>query len=153
MTASATAGTGEGRADPGLREQLTGFRLVGGVTTAAYLLLYVLLRPSLGEQVANLVALALTVDANTVANRRLSFAVRADGGRGREHAQAWVAFAVWLLLSSGVLAALEAHGITSGAVHLAVLVAAEAVAGVVHFVLLRSWVFAPHRRTPATVAG
>ena len=70
------------------REEVAGFLLVGAVTTVVYLLLYVLLRPSLGEQVANLVALALTVDANTAANRRLSFGVRAEGARRREHAQA-----------------------------------------------------------------
>ena len=124
------------------RRQVGWFLVVGTVTTVAYLLLYAALEPLTGAQVANAVALLLTVDANTVANRRFSF-----GLAGREHAvrhrlQGWVAFGISLVVTSATLAALESAGVSSGPTHLAVLVAANAASGILHFVLLRSWAFA-----------
>jgi putative flippase GtrA len=124
------------------RRQLTTFVVVGALTTVAYLVLYAVLRPSVGDQIANAVALVLTADANTIANRRFGFALTGPESAVRHHAQGFVAYGVSLALTSGSLAVLEARGVTSGAAHVAVLLAANAVGGLVHFGLLRSWVFA-----------
>lgn len=113
------------------------FLLVGLVTTVAWLGLYDVLRPHVGAQASNALALLVTADANTLLNRRYSF--RGHGGR----LKGWVAFGAGLGLTSGALAALSAAGHDQGTTATAVLLAAEVVGGVVHFLLLRSWAFAP----------
>jgi putative flippase GtrA len=124
------------------RRQLPRFVLVGTVTTLAYLAVYAAVQPFVGAQAANLFALLLTADANTVGNRRFSF-----GLTGRHHAlrhrlQGIVAFGVSLVLTSAALGALDAVGSSSTALHLAVLIAANVASGALHFVLLRAWAFA-----------
>ena len=125
------------------RRQLVVFVLVGAVTTLAYLLLYVVLQPVVGSQVANAAALLLTADANTIGNRRFGFGLRGRRDAARHHAQGLVAFAVSLVVTSAALAGLESG--TDTTLHLAVLLVANTVAGLAHFALLRFWVFA--RRT------
>jgi putative flippase GtrA len=127
---------------PSQRRQLTSFAMIGTVTTVAYLLLYAVLQPQVGDQIANAIALLLTVDANTVANRRLSFGLSGSQHAVRHRAQGWVAFGVSLAATSASLAALHAGGVSSGSTYLAVLVAANLASGILHFVLLRCWAFA-----------
>ncbi len=131
-----------------LVEQFLRFVLVGGVTTAVYLVLYALLDDPLGRQAANALALLLTADANSVANRRLTFAADAaqHGRAGRLRGS--VTYVVSFLLTSGTLAALEGAGVQDGSAYLVGLAAANAVSGVLHFVLLRSWAF-PVAAVPA----
>ncbi|WP_104475915.1 bifunctional glycosyltransferase family 2/GtrA family protein [Actinokineospora auranticolor] len=125
----------------GLLRQLVRFAAVGVVSTLAYLLLYVLLRGQTGPQAANLVALLVTAVANTAANRRLTFGVRGAGGAARHQFQGLLVFALGLGLTSGALALL--HGLTapSGTTEVVVLVAANLLATVLRFLLLRGWVF------------
>jgi putative flippase GtrA len=127
---------------PSRRRQLASFAVIGTVTTVAYLLLYAALQPLTGDQIANAIALLLTVDANTVANRRFSFGLSGSRHAARHRAQGWVAFGVSLAATSASLAALHAGGVSSGSAYLAVLVAANVASGILHFVLLRSWAFA-----------
>lgn len=61
-------------------------------------------------------------------------------------------FAIGLGLTSGALALLHTMGEPHRAVELLVLIAANLMATVVRFVLLRGWVFHP-RRTGQTVGG
>ncbi len=120
--------------------------------TLAYLLLYSVLRSPLGAQPANLLAWVLTAVADTAGNRRLTFGVVGRVGAGRAQVQGMLVFGVSLALTSGallVLSALVAHPGTR--LQLAVLVGANAVAGVVRFVLLRTWVFV--RRDESAPAG
>jgi putative flippase GtrA len=124
------------------RRQLGSFVVIGTLTTAAYLVLYAALEPLTGAQIANAIALVLTVDANTVANRRFSFGLAGRRHAVRHRAQGYVAFGISLVATSACLAALESGGVTSGSAYLAVLIAANLASGVVHFVLLRSWAFA-----------
>ncbi len=126
----------------GFLRQLVRFAAVGVVSTIAYLALFVLARPALGSQGANLVALLLTALANTAANRRLTFGVRGASGLGRHHAQGLLVFGVALAVTSGSLYSLH-HWVADPhrGVELAVLVAANLVATAMRFVLLRSWVF------------
>lgn len=126
--------------------EVAAFLVVGAVTTAAYLLLYMALHQPLGDQVANAIALLLTAGANTAANRRFSFRVRGRQDAVRHQAQGLVTFGLALALTSGSLAVLDATGTTDDTVRAAVLVTANVVAGALHFVLLRLWVFGRGRQ-------
>jgi putative flippase GtrA len=140
---------GRGQVDvPGvpvsLARQAIRFAGIGVLSTVAYLLLFVLMRP-VGAQPANLFALLTTALANTAANRRFTFGVRGSGA-ARHQLQGLLVFALGLALTSGSLALL--NGISSRparVVELAVLVIANLAATVLRFVLFREWVFAERR--------
>jgi len=117
------------------------FAAIGSVSTAAYLLLFLLAHPALGAQGANLLALLITL-ANTAANRRLTFGVSGRRHYGRHQLQGLAVFVLGLALTSGSLAVLHAAEPTPHrALELAVLIAANLAATVLRFVLLRGWVF------------
>ncbi|HEY5842880.1 MAG TPA: GtrA family protein, partial [Mycobacterium sp.] len=121
------------------------FAAIGIFSTAVYLLLFVALRGLTGAQGANLVALLVTALANTAANRRFTFGVRGRTGVARHQFEGLLVFGVGLALTSGSLALLTAVAEPSRVVELVVLVAANLLATVVRFVLLRGWVFHPRR--------
>ena len=56
------------------------FSAIGIASTAAYVLLFILMQGWAGAQAANLIALLVSAVANTAANRRLTFGVRGSGG-------------------------------------------------------------------------
>jgi putative flippase GtrA len=129
-----------------LFRQVVRFGTIGVASTAAYLLLFMVLHPVIGAQVANFVALLLTAIANTAANRRFTFGVTGGAKAGRHHVEGLIVFAIALAITSGALAGLHAfvdqpHRL----VELSVLVLANLVATAVRFVLLRGWVFHPRR--------
>ena len=133
----------------GVSQRLAGqavrFATIGVLSTIAYLLLFVLLRPSMGAQAANLLALLLTAVGNTAANRRFTFGVR-GAGVARHQLQGLAVFGLGLALTSGslwLLAQFTAH--PARLVELTVLVLANLAATLLRFVLLREWVFG--RRT------
>ncbi|WP_167096821.1 bifunctional glycosyltransferase family 2/GtrA family protein [Mycobacterium sp. DL592] len=127
-----------------LLNQSVRFAAIGILSTVAYLALFVALRP-IGAQGANLVALLVTAVANTAANRRFTFGVRGRAGVGRHQFEGLLVFGIGLALTSGALAVLHSLSEPPRALELAVLVAANLVATVVRFVLLRGWVFHPRR--------
>jgi putative flippase GtrA len=116
---------------------------IGVISTAAYAALYLTLRSVMGSVAANAVALTVTAVANTAANRRVTFGVR-RGGRAsmlRDQAAGLAALGVALAITTvtaDVLAVVAPHAGSS--VELAVLVAANASATVVRFILLRAWI-------------
>lgn len=117
--------------------QLLRFAGVGVASTAAYALLYLVLRPAAGPFAANALALLLTAVANTAANRRLTFGVR---GRSRvlgDHAVGLLAFAAGLALTSGALAGLHALGEPARSTELVVLTAANGTATLLRFGALK----------------
>ncbi len=127
---------------PSLLRQLVRFGAIGAISTAAYLLLFVLFRGTVGAQAANLGALLVTAVANTAANRRLTFGIAGRDRAATHQAQGLVVFGLGLALTSGSLAAL--HATTAHphrGVELATLLVANLVATVLRFVLLRRWVF------------
>jgi putative flippase GtrA len=136
---------------PGLVAQLLRFAVIGALSTLAYLLIFLVLHPALGAQAANFTALLLTAIANTAANRRITFGIRGSTGAAVHHAQGLVVFGLGLALTSGSLAVL--HSLAPGAsrtAELLLLVAANAAATLLRFVLFRGWVFRPRRTsTPA----
>lgn len=95
---------------------------------------------------ANALALAVTAVANTALNRRFTFGVTGSRDALKHQVEGGIAFLIGLGLSSGAIALLGVvqpqarHG-----AELAALVAANALATLVRFVLLRVWVFSPGR--------
>jgi putative flippase GtrA len=139
--------TSTSRIPTGLPWQLLSFAAIGVTSTLAYGLLFLLLRNGFGAQGANLVALLLTAVVNTAANRRLTFGVTGRAGNTRHQLQGLLVFALGLALTSGSLAALHAATATPArGVELAVLVAANLVATVLRFLLMRVWIFRRHRQ-------
>src|SRR3954466_3342590 len=134
---------------PSLVTQFVRFALVGVLSTLASLLIFMLLHEPLGAQAANLTALLVTAVANTAANRRLTFGIRGGAGAARAQLQGLVVFGLGLALTSGTLAGLHAATATpSRTVEGAALLAANAAATLLRFVLFRGWVSRP--RTPST---
>ncbi|MBB4689728.1 bifunctional glycosyltransferase family 2/GtrA family protein [Amycolatopsis jiangsuensis] len=130
---------------PRLVTQLVRFAAVGVASTAAYLLLFLLLRTVVGAQAANFTALLITAIANTAVNRRVTFGVRGRAGAGRHQFEGLIVFGLGLVLTSGSLALLN-HTANPGIVlETTVLVVANLAATVLRFLLLRGWVFNPRR--------
>jgi len=133
----------------GLIRQLVRFAGIGVASTLAYLLLFLLLRPGMSAQAANVLALLVTAVGNTAANRRLTFGIAGRDGRTRHHVQGLVVFGVGLALTSGSLVVLHvAVAAPHRLLELSVLVAANLAATVLRFLLLREWVFPAGRGGP-----
>jgi putative flippase GtrA len=124
-----------------LWREVASFAVIGLISTAAYAALYLGLRSFTGPLAANALALVLTAVGNTAANRRLTFGVRGRASMVRDQVGGLVALGVALALTtvSVNLLAIFAPG-AGRLVELAVLVAANALATVVRFVLLRTWI-------------
>jgi putative flippase GtrA len=126
------------------------FLAIGAVTTLAYTLLYLLFRGALGPAAANAAALCATALPNTQANRRLTFQVRGRTELARHHAKGAIVFFTALGITSAALAGLEAvEADPAYLTEMAVLVLANAFAGVVHYAGLRRWAFRPAPRLAA----
>ena len=147
-TIAAQLGSSRLSAAPGsLFRQVVRFGAIGVASTAAYLLLFMLMQGWAGAQAANLIALLVTAIGNTAANRRFTFGVGGRSNAGRHHVEgldrvrdrtgdhqrrAQPCCTPW---------SPQPHHL----VELAVLVLANLVATAVRFVLLRGWVFHPGR--------
>jgi putative flippase GtrA len=128
--------------------QLWSFAGIGATSTLAYFGLYWLLRGVAPAPAANVLALLITAIGNTAANRRLTFGVRGSRRLGWDHTGGLVAFGVALGITTASLAALQAVAPGAGRlVELAVLGAANLVATVARFVLLRAWIYHARRRS------
>lgn len=125
-----------------LRGQLVSFALIGLGCTAAFAVLYALLRAGgLAPLAANAAALGLTMGVNFAANRRFTFAAT-EGPILRQLGGYVVAYGVGLAASSAglvVLTALLHH--PTGLLDVVTAVAAGLLATAVRFVLMRRWVF------------
>ncbi|MEU1878288.1 glycosyltransferase [Streptosporangium sp. NPDC020072] len=130
----------------GMAGQLPSFAVIGAVSTLAHLGLFVLLRLVMPAVAANAVALLVTAVANTAANRRFTFGVTGRAGALRHQFEGGLAFLAGLLLSTGGLALL--HRLAPGApaaAEITAVVVANALATLIRFLLLRTWVFSPRR--------
>ena len=84
----------------------------------------------------------ITTVANTAANRRLTFGIRGTAGAGRHQLQGMGLFLLSLGVTSGSLALLHlAHPKASTISEMSVLLAANVVAAVLRFLLMRGWMF------------
>jgi putative flippase GtrA len=137
---------------PSFFGQVVRFGLVGAVSTAAYALLYLLFQLVAPAQLANFLALLVTTIGNTWANRRFTFRVSGTSTILKHQLQGFVVFSLAWLLTSGSLLALHAiNPQASPHLQLAVLTAANLVATLLRFVLLRVWVFRSQRWPAATI--
>jgi len=136
-------------AEPSFGGQVVRFASIGVLSTLAYALLFLVFRSMLGAQAANALALLLTAIANTAANRRFTFAIRGSANNVRHQFQGLIVFGIALGLTASSLALL--HTLVpdpTRAVELAALVAANLLATILRFALLRSWVFRERRAAP-----
>jgi putative flippase GtrA len=118
------------------------FAAIGVVSTLAYALIYLALRPAAGAGAANALALAITAIANTQANRRFTFGLSGRDKLARHHAAGAVVYLLTLAITSGALLALHLIDPTPArVVELVVLVTASVTATVTRYVGLRFWVF------------
>jgi 4-amino-4-deoxy-L-arabinose transferase-like glycosyltransferase/putative flippase GtrA len=124
--------------------ELWSFLVIGALCTAAYAILYTLLRHGgFAPGTANALSLAATMGANFAANRRFTFDA-ADEPLGRQLGTYAVAYLIGLAVSSVALGLLEAAlGHPEGALDTAAGVTAGLGATVVRYFLMRSWVFRP----------
>ncbi len=132
---------GRGRAAGRTGSQVVYFAAVGLASTAAYAVLFLLMRQVAAAQVANVVALLLTAVANTAANRRFTFDVRGTGVV-RHQAQGLLVFGLGLALTSGSLAVL--HAVTSSShpvLEVVILTGANLVVTVLRFSAMKWWIF------------
>lgn len=129
--------------------QVARFATVGAISTVAYVALYAFLRGMASATVANAVALILTTVGNTAANRRLTFGVRGRQALVRDHVAGLAALGVALLISTTALGLLQsAVRAAPRALELAVLAAANAIATVGRFVVLR-WAIVAGNHAPS----
>ena len=118
--------------------QVTSFAAIGVASTLAYVGIYAWLRQLAPAVVANAVALALTAIGNTAANRRLTFDVRGRRGMTRDLTAGLLALGVALAITTASVAAMDVLAPRRGRFgEIAVLVAANAIATLVRFLLLR----------------
>jgi putative flippase GtrA len=126
--------------------QLLRFTGIGVVMTLAYLALYAALRGAWGMQGANVVAWLATAVADTAANRRLTFGVSGRRGAARAQVESLLVFGTGMVITSACLYTLAAVVASpSEVLQLGVLVGGNVAAGLLRFLLLRHWVFAPWR--------
>ncbi|GIU54833.1 sugar translocase [Arthrobacter sp. NicSoilC12] len=127
---------------PSFFGQVLRFGLVGGASTIAFALLYLALQAPFGAQQANFLALLLTAVGNTAANRRFTFGIRGPAKLFAHQLQGLVVFVLAWLITSSSLAILHAVNPEAPANHeLMMLTAANILATLMRFVLLRAWVF------------
>lgn len=132
----------EPEADRNLLGEIVRFALVGITSTALFAVLFLLFRTGIGAVAANVAALLLATIANTAVNRRFTFGLRTRTGAVRHQVQGFVVLAIALAITSGSLILLHALvPDTSRGLELLVLTAANLLATVIRFLLMRSWIF------------
>ncbi|MEU8224741.1 bifunctional glycosyltransferase family 2/GtrA family protein [Kribbella sp. NPDC048915] len=118
------------------------FCAVGVLSTAAYALLYLVLRQGMPAQVANVLALLATAVGNTALNRRVTFGVRGAEGRWRHQLRGLATFGIgWSLTAASLWLLHTALLAPRQAVEITVLTIANLAATVVRFSLFSTWVF------------
>jgi putative flippase GtrA len=124
--------------------ELVSFAAVGAVSTLAYVALFLALRGALGHYAANVVALTVTMIANTTAHRSWTFGRRAAAGgrsRWREWGRAAVVHLAGLALTTGAIAAAHAVDGASTTSLVVLLLAASVLSTALRFLLMPAWVF------------
>jgi putative flippase GtrA len=137
-----------------LPASVAGFARVGVASTVAYLILFFSLSGTLGRFGANALALALCTAANTALHRRYTFAPRGEPLRRNILLGGMAALSTSVAVTSLALAVVDGVGTGPWWLLAPVLVVANAIAALVRFVLLRSWMFRapPAPRVPYPAA-
>ena len=136
---------------PSFFGQVVRFGLVGGVSTLAFALLFLVLQGPLGAHEANFLALLITAVGNTAANRRFTFGINGPEKLFTHQIQGFVVFMLaWSITSSSLFVL---HAITpdaSSSLELLALTGANVLATLMRFALLRIWVFRVRNSESAT---
>jgi putative flippase GtrA len=122
-------------------DQLLRFAGVGTISTLGYLFLFVAWRPLLGPLAANAVAMAIATLFNTAVHRELSRHVDGAPRRGHRVLAATSLYAVSLAATTTALVAAEWLFPGALVAELIALTAANLVAAIFRFALLRAWIF------------
>ncbi|MFC9773193.1 MULTISPECIES: glycosyltransferase [unclassified Pseudarthrobacter] len=131
---------------PSFFGQVLRFGLVGVASTLAFALLYLVLQGPFGAQEANFLALLLTAMGNTAANRRFTFGISGPAKLFTQQLQGLIVFLLaWSITSASLLTLHALHPDAAPNVELLVLTAANVLATLMRFVLLRVWVFRERR--------
>ena len=131
-----------------IADEVRSFATIGVASTLAYVVLFTALRSVATAAVANAVALVVTAIGNTAANRRLTFRITGRETMLRDQAAGLVAFGLALAITTGAVGLLERVAPNPGrALEIVILVAANGLATVVRFVLLRTWIWGPSHST------
>lgn len=126
---------------------MSAFAVIGVLSTLAWLLLYLIFRTMMLSLAANALSLVVTTVANTAANRRFTFGVVGSQGALRHQLEGGIVFLIGLMLSSAGLGLVHLLAPTAPrALEVTAMLGSYALATVVRFVLLGSWVFHPRRR-------
>jgi len=132
-----------------LAGEVATFAVIGVVSTLVYAILYIVLRRVVGPATANGVSLIVTAIGNTAANRRLTFGVSGRASMVRDQAVGLLAFLIGLAITTSAALGLSQAAPTAGRfAELAVLIAANGLATVVRFLVLRGWLRSGARSTP-----
>lgn len=138
---------------PSFFGQVLRFGLVGVVSTFAFALLYLLLQGPFGAQEANFLALLMTAVGNTAANRKFTFGISGPARLFTQQFQGLIVFLLaWTITSSSLLVLHSVNPGTGPSAELLTLTAANVVATLMRFVLLRIWVFRVRRNDERTAA-
>jgi putative flippase GtrA len=124
-------------------DDLLRFAGVGAVSTVAYAALFAALEPGLGSYLANAVAIGLCSLGNTAAHRDMAGTVRHGLDRPQRLAVACGLLGVSLASTTAALAAVRAVGLDTLGPELVAVTTANALAAIVRFAILRTWVFRP----------
>lgn len=127
----------------GMARQLPAYMIIGFISTLAYLLLFAILSTIVSSVIANATAMVLTTIASTAANRRFTFEVSSRAGAVRTHLESMFVLCIGLAITTVSLDLLPSA--TSPLTEFATVILSNGLAGIVRFVLLRSWVFNPRR--------
>jgi putative flippase GtrA len=146
------AGGPEQASDQVAADQLLRFAGVGLISTVGYLFLFIAWRPLAGAFGANALALAICTIFNLAVHRELARSMRGPGHRGRFAAVAAGLYLLSLALTTLALLVVQVLAGTSLGLDLVAVTAANAVAAVLRFAVLRAWVFRPNPLTSNHVA-
>ncbi|RIK07245.1 MAG: glycosyl transferase [Acidobacteria bacterium] len=123
-------------------QRLLSFAIVGTLSTLLYLAGFALLRAHLSAMAANAICLVATTVLNTSINRRFTFGITGSRHVLRHHVQAGIALGAAIALTSAALAAFGWIAPEAGRLQeLVVVVAANAAATVLRYILLNGWIF------------
>lgn len=137
---------------PSFFGQVIRFGLVGAVSTLAFALLYMVFQGPFGAHEANFLSLLLTAVGNTAANRRFTFGISGPSKLFTHQFQGLIVFMLaWGITSSSLLVLHSVSLDATASMELLTLTAANVVATLMRFVLLRIWVFRVRRRDEQTV--
>ena len=137
-----------------LSRQVFTFASIGIASTIAYAIVYALLRVFASPAIANVLALIATSVANTAANRRLTFGVRARSGFWQDQLAGTGALGVAIAMTSVAIALLHVTAPHASVLaEIALLTGANAAATITRFYLLRVWFERRARVTFSRKAG